>query len=503
MALTKVHNRMISGSVLSILDFGADPTGTADSTDAIQSAINKASNSDGRVVYIPAGKYNYTNIYCFYDASLNPDFNEDRDGEITIIGDGISPEDGSGFTGSVLYCTNATGDGFIVGNAGQDASPYPSRDFVCEGISFEGNNSGALVLCRGVISPKFDNVQFRHSNDAGTGLWITTAFFGTITRARFKNVGAGTKTGSAIYFGTTIASGLFTMRDVNIAGFSIGLNFYAGDWQLMSAYDSEFSGTDYAIYIGGGRLQTLNLYGCYFEGSSTSYIKSVSGSFLQQVQLNGCWFFALGATDPCIDLHEPSSVIITNTMAQDLRSAFLNIPSIPSGGVPNYMCQGVLLTTSIATPSAVTYFTGYIPALFGVQYPVNDPNVTLYPSTERPIEYDPSSATSSWISAGHLLETKVKDYGAVAGGSIDLAGDGYIAMAWLYNITTPTTVYLPAIATGIPHGFTATVTSGDASGVNPVVKTAIADGAATIATLSPGEQRKFVFFNDGVTTGWR
>lgn len=39
---------------VSVLDFGADPTGTADSTTAIQAAINAAAN---KKVYIPAGIY--------------------------------------------------------------------------------------------------------------------------------------------------------------------------------------------------------------------------------------------------------------------------------------------------------------------------------------------------------------------------------------------------------------------------------------------------------------
>lgn len=53
MALTKAHNRMIAGSAVSALDFGADPTGSADSTSAIQAALNSGSNK----VIIPAGRY--------------------------------------------------------------------------------------------------------------------------------------------------------------------------------------------------------------------------------------------------------------------------------------------------------------------------------------------------------------------------------------------------------------------------------------------------------------
>ena len=52
MALTKVHQRMISGASANVLDFGADPTGVADSKDPIQAALNSQD-----AVYFPAGTY--------------------------------------------------------------------------------------------------------------------------------------------------------------------------------------------------------------------------------------------------------------------------------------------------------------------------------------------------------------------------------------------------------------------------------------------------------------
>jgi hypothetical protein len=56
MTLTKTHNRMIEGAVANALDFGADPTGVADST----AALNSAFNSPALKIYIPAGTYKIT-----------------------------------------------------------------------------------------------------------------------------------------------------------------------------------------------------------------------------------------------------------------------------------------------------------------------------------------------------------------------------------------------------------------------------------------------------------
>jgi len=53
MSLTKVHNRMVNGAPANVLDFGADPTGVADSQPAIQAAIDSGAYS----IVIPEGTY--------------------------------------------------------------------------------------------------------------------------------------------------------------------------------------------------------------------------------------------------------------------------------------------------------------------------------------------------------------------------------------------------------------------------------------------------------------
>lgn len=59
MSLTKASYSMITGAPVNVLDYGADPSGTNDSTLAIQSAIDACSNNGygGGVVYVPSGIY--------------------------------------------------------------------------------------------------------------------------------------------------------------------------------------------------------------------------------------------------------------------------------------------------------------------------------------------------------------------------------------------------------------------------------------------------------------
>lgn len=56
MSLTKASFSMINGIPLNVLDYGADPTGVADSTTALQAAVT-AAVAAGNSVYMPAGTY--------------------------------------------------------------------------------------------------------------------------------------------------------------------------------------------------------------------------------------------------------------------------------------------------------------------------------------------------------------------------------------------------------------------------------------------------------------
>ena len=57
MSLTKATYSMILGAPFNVLDYGADPTGVADSRAACQAAINAAQAAGGGVVVIPEGTY--------------------------------------------------------------------------------------------------------------------------------------------------------------------------------------------------------------------------------------------------------------------------------------------------------------------------------------------------------------------------------------------------------------------------------------------------------------
>ena len=69
---------MITGAVVNVIDFGADPTGATDSTSAIQAAIDSITNG---TVYFPNGTY-----------SINTTLNIDAGTKISLnlVGNGLA-----------------------------------------------------------------------------------------------------------------------------------------------------------------------------------------------------------------------------------------------------------------------------------------------------------------------------------------------------------------------------------------------------------------------------
>jgi len=122
MALTKVSYSLVDGTPVNVIDYGADPTGVADSAPAIQAAIN-AGSALKKDVRIPAGVYK-----CDTKLTLNTSFQTLRgDGCQTVlwgnhsdfvleVGSIITDPETVGVDVSGMYFWSPTGPGMNVQN---------------------------------------------------------------------------------------------------------------------------------------------------------------------------------------------------------------------------------------------------------------------------------------------------------------------------------------------------------------------------------------------------
>ena len=231
MSLTKVSYSMIQGAVANVLDYGADKTGVADSTAAVQAAVD----SD-LPVYFPKGTY-----LC----------NVTIDHRIVMSGDGSTASVLKPFNSAIAIVTytykeyawpyhsevrnlgfNGTakvGVGFTFGQTVPSA--YQTNDEHARLVHFIGCNF--LSLQKGVQFP-FGNIgaEFYSCGFASNyyGVYTMNNKFGGVMHAGNKYFYAGEFSGNecAFYLNDTAASfGGVTFHNTIIEGNRIGLYIYS------------------------------------------------------------------------------------------------------------------------------------------------------------------------------------------------------------------------------------------------------------------------------------
>lgn len=196
--------------VVSVLDFGADPTGVSDSTAAIQAAVNFAaarpSNGNTAVVVLPAGTYKITDTI-----NINKDIRFIGDGgDATIINLTVStPKEAIRVTpapggyiwfaelnGFLINCKagSVAGDGIVVISTAPSAVSQSSirnvriRDFR-DGITLEGTASNETYLNEIYNVKMVGASTVSGVNDVRYGLRIASAAYNTVRNVEVTNVG--------------------------------------------------------------------------------------------------------------------------------------------------------------------------------------------------------------------------------------------------------------------------------------------------------------------------
>jgi hypothetical protein len=277
MSLTKATYAMIDGAVANVLDYGADSTGVADSTTAIQAALNSGSKS----VYIPFGTYKITS-------------------ELLITGEGITVYgDGCGAGASI----NVTTIKLYTSVASTIALRSTATQTILRDICFESNSGSADGLAL---------IGFKHAK----------ATSGSVGRCISRNLRFLNFSYAAIQLKQTIDYGLENVQTVggrygvdigkSQDGTVVSTTVTLANFYVTTAAEAGFFCTS---------ITTLGIRNCIFEYCGTGASYTATGAAIYAVSagstMYNCYFEA-------------------NYRNYNLNSAFVKIsPTEGSTTVPN------------------------------------------------------------------------------------------------------------------------------------------------------------------------
>lgn len=243
-------------------DYDADPTGIADSTSAIQAAIDYVAANGGGTVYFPAGTYKLT-------------------ATLTWTANGVILR-GAGKRQSILKQTGAT-NGVKLNGSGSSI-----RYCLIEHLRIQGSGAtgSGLVIHHGVEN-EFRNLQidgFTSTNKYGI------EFAGTAT-SNFYNTFIDV-TASGNYRGAVVYGQLEKFIGCRFQGnTSYGIEDY-GYAPSYIACGIEGNGAEGLVT---SQNYSKNILACYFEGNATAQIYSLTTNGLK---VEGCYFSPGAANCP-------------------------------------------------------------------------------------------------------------------------------------------------------------------------------------------------------------
>lgn len=340
MGLTKVSYAMINGAPVNVLDFGADPTGSADSSAAIQAAVTASSD-----VVIPAGTYKISSTISL------PNRNTRISGSgklttVTTLTNGIFQQvnrgvftniEGLFFTGASIgfyrkandvtagtpyneefYEFNITNCSFIMNSGVFGISAFGSREAEINECYFETGSGVNLQTC---INVEINNCVWKNCTTYGIYEWDNTQ--GT-------KVLGGTSLGCSTWLKSNDCNGTFlngTMADFNdtcvVLQGSISV-------QIMNCYLSSRTKTEVIRIATSASARVpylVKLIGNTIVNNYAALHPSYSGHDAQGVYINGCNFLMMQANN-IVDYTQSGITIIGVTNGLILNNTITGYPAV-------------------------------------------------------------------------------------------------------------------------------------------------------------------------------
>lgn len=266
---------------VSVKDFGADPTGAADSTAAIQAAINAVGAAGGGIVYFPSGDYKLLS-----QVSVNYE-------RITLLGGGDA----------VIIISSLTNNGIVVGNGGAVTNLV-----VIDGLRFDRpvkstNGASVKMIRTGYSTVKncvFKNSRFgvevKTHNDSLTiqnNTFLEGTYFGVL-EYNVNETWANDLTIRGNFFWHVEQAAVYISAD-GVGVSSVG-DTYIEDNVIVGSPAFGPLQTQYAIKIqgAGSYNSNISIQRNTFEGIA---LQTVYLTNLNRCRIEGNYFSGTGAND--------------------------------------------------------------------------------------------------------------------------------------------------------------------------------------------------------------
>ena len=235
MSLTKVHNRLIAGSVANVLDYGADATGATASTVAVQAAFDANLGS----VYFPSGTYKIGAI-----TINNPVYVTGARNAIIVPSLGLA--------GGKMFeslTDDVTFEGLNIDGTGETFTPATGNTY----LFFSGTSSGPRYKNHNYLRNTVLNASFSDGNPitSGTNLLTTHAFY-------VQDVDNVMIEGNQV---NTLAGACVFARDVS------GIRVTNNRWQNNNWYTVNFASDVKHFTISNNEFISATADGVYWGGA--------------------------------------------------------------------------------------------------------------------------------------------------------------------------------------------------------------------------------------------